>query len=51
LRSSKDDVLNALRTTSEIGMVAETPDGRLGMNFKERQEPMTPAKWVRGCRK
>ena len=37
LRSSEDDMLDALRTMSEIGIVAKTPDGWLVVNFKKRQ--------------
>ena len=37
LRSSEDDMLDVLRTMSEIGIVAETPDGWLVVNFSKRQ--------------
>ena len=43
LRSSEDDMLNALRTMSETGIVAETPDGWLVVNFIKRQSALTDA--------
>jgi len=37
LRINEDDFVGSLRTMSEIGIVAETPDGWLVVNFKKRQ--------------
>ena len=36
LRSSEDDMLKSLRTMSITGIVAETPDGWLVVNFAKR---------------
>jgi hypothetical protein len=47
LRSSEDDVLSALRTMSEIGIVAETPDGWLVVNFAKRQARIDGAERTR----
>lgn len=41
LRSSEEDVLSALRTMSEIGIVRETGDGWLVMKFAKRQASLT----------
>ena len=46
LRSSSDDMLLALRTMSEIGIVAETPDGWLVVNFAKRQAAVPSAERV-----
>ncbi len=43
LRSSEDDMLKSLRAMSEIGIVAETPDGWLVVNFAKRQAALTDA--------
>jgi DnaD/phage-associated family protein len=51
LRISEDDLIGALRTLSEIGIVAETPDGWLVVNFLKRQAPVTTAERVREYRK
>ena len=41
LRVMEDDLIGSLRTMSEIGIVAETPDGWLVVNFKKRQEALS----------
>jgi hypothetical protein len=51
LRSSDDDMLSALRTMSEIGIVAETPDGWLVVHFEARQKAIGPTERVRAFRK
>ena len=51
LRSSEDDMLKALRPMSEIGIVAETPDGWLVVNFEKRQAPISSAERIKEFRK
>jgi hypothetical protein len=51
LRSSEEDVLSALRTMSEIGIVAETPDGWEVVKFAKRQEAQSSTDRVREFRK
>jgi DnaD/phage-associated family protein len=51
LRSSEDDMLSALRTMSEIGIVAETPDGWRVVNFSKRQAALSSAERVSEYRK
>jgi hypothetical protein len=50
LRSSQDDMLNALRTLRETGMVAETPDGWKVVNFAKRQAVLTSTERSRNSR-
>jgi hypothetical protein len=50
LRSSEDDVLKALRAMSEIGIVAETPDGWLVVNFEKRQKAINGAERIKEYR-
>jgi hypothetical protein len=51
LRSSEDDMLNALRTMSETGIVAETPDGWKVVNFEKRQMALSPTERSREFQK
>jgi DnaD/phage-associated family protein len=50
LRSSEDDVLKSLRTMEQIGIVADTPDGWLMINFAKRQASIDGAERVRQSR-
>jgi len=40
LRTSEEEILDALRTMRETGLVAETPDGWLIVNFASEQAAM-----------
>jgi hypothetical protein len=51
LRSSEDDMLNSLRTMSEVGIVAETPDGWRMVDFAEQQAAMGGAERMQQYRK
>jgi len=50
LRTSEEDILESLRTMRECGLVAETPDGWLVVNFAREQAPMDVAERVRQSR-
>jgi hypothetical protein len=43
LRIKEDDLVDSLCTMSEIGVVAETPDGWKVVNFSKRQAPLSDA--------
>ncbi len=51
LRVMEDDLIRSLRTMSEIGIVAETPDGWLVVNFRKRQEAVSSTERVHQFRK
>jgi len=51
LRSSENDMLNSLRTMSEVGIVAETPDGWRMVDFAEQQAAMGGAERMQQYRK
>ena len=50
LRTTKDYILRSLRTMSEVGLVAETPDGWLVVNFAREQAPIDGAERMRQSR-
>jgi hypothetical protein len=51
LRIDKSDLINSLRTLSEIGVVHETPQGWMVTHFQESQRAPTGAERVRDHRK